>query len=116
MKQTMTEARFFRNGYKAMRRAIMSKMVEALKEVDDNELELDDDRGSLVYGGDDQESQIIMSVYLKYAKDAEGELGKVIAKIGVYEEDFQVPLDDMDIEMVLNIYTAFENAWNESIK
>jgi hypothetical protein len=102
----LDKARFYRNGYKAMRDALMKDMVETLKAAEDNELELDDDQGSLIYNSiDDQESEVIQSVYLRYPD-------KVIAKIGAYEPDYEIEVNDMSIELLLNIMDAVEEAVN----
>jgi hypothetical protein len=107
----LDKARFYRNGYKAMRDALMKDIVEVLMEHADNELLLDDHRGSLCYNTiDEQECEVIQSIYLKYGKDGEG---KVAARVGVYEPDYDVNVDDMDIEMVLNVMDAVERAENE---
>jgi len=107
----LDKARFFRNGYKAMRKAIMKEIANVLKEHADNELLLDDHRGSLCYNTiDEQECEVIQSIYLKYTKDGEG---KVVARVGVFEPDYDVDVDDMNIEMVLNIMDAVERAENE---
>jgi hypothetical protein len=102
----LDSARFMRNGYKAMRKKIMDEIRNVLICNEDNEIQLDDDRGSLVVGGDDQESQVIQSIYLRYPD-------KVIAKIGVYETDYEQDLDEMNIEVVLNVFDAVEKAVND---
>ena len=106
----LDKARFFRNGYKAMRKAIMKEIANVLKEHADNELLLDDHRGSLCYNTiDEQECEVIQSIYLKYGV----ENCKVVARVGVFEPDYDVDVDDMNIEMVLNVMDAVERAENE---
>jgi hypothetical protein len=112
MTKKLDTARFFRNGYKAMRKAIVKDITKVLLEAPDNEIELDDHRGSLCYNTiDEQESEVIQSIYLKYV--AGSDEGKIVAKIGVYEPDYDVDLEDMNIEMVLNVMDAVEKAVND---
>jgi hypothetical protein len=107
MTKKLDSARFMRNAYKAMRKKIMNEIIKVLKDADDNELFLEDNRGSLVVGGDDQESQVIQSIYLRYPD-------KVIAKIGIYGEPlYDQNLDEMNIEMILNVFDAVEVAVND---
>lgn len=107
----LNKARFYRKGFTAMRNALMKDIVEVLKAEENNELQLDDHRGSLCYNAiDEQESEVIQSIYLKYAKGGEG---KVVARIGVSEPDYNIDVDDMNIEMILNIMDAVEEAVNE---
>jgi hypothetical protein len=98
---------FYRDGYKAMRDALLKDLVEVLKTAKDNEINLDDDRGSLIYNSiDDQENEIIQAVYLRYPD-------KVIAKIGSYEPDYEIEVNEMSIEILLNIIDAVEVAVNK---
>jgi len=110
MKKRMDEARFFRNGYKAMRRAMVLNMGKTLEEAENNEVDLDDVEGSLIYNKiDDQENEVIMSVYLKYPGIGEKD---IIARVGIHEPTQDIPLNEMNVEMVLNVYDAFEKAVN----
>jgi len=108
----LDSARFMRNGYKAMRKKIMDEITKVLKEAEDNEIQLDDHRGNLCYNTiDEQESEVIQSIYLKYVAGREN--GKIVARVGVFEPDYDVDVDDMNIEMVLNVMDAVEEAVND---
>jgi hypothetical protein len=108
----LDSARFMRNGYKAMKKKIMDEITKVLKEAEDNEIQLDDHRGSLCYNAiDEQESEVIQSIYLKYVAGTDN--GKIVARIGVYEPDYNIDLGDMNIEMILNVFDAVEKAVND---
>jgi ribonucleotide reductase beta subunit family protein with ferritin-like domain len=108
------KARFYRNGYNAMRKEMMKDIINIFMEAENNELELDGERGSLVYNSiNDQENEMIMSMYIKYNGN---KLPIVMARIGVYEPDYEVEVNDMGIELLLNVFEAVEKAFNEPLE
>jgi hypothetical protein len=102
----------FRRIHNEVKRDVITVLTEILKKADDNKLDLDDYRGSLIVNqisDDDQESVVIQSIYLKYGV----EHCKVIACCGVFEEEYDQDLEDYSVEFLLNILEATEEAIEE---
>lgn len=76
-------------------RNIVSRQVGDILEVDDN-------RGSLIVGGDDQEPIVIMSIEIR-GKD-------LTANWGVYDPEGYELLTDYDVERLARILEACEEA------
>lgn len=64
--------------------------------------EIDDHRGNLVIGGDDQESIVVMSIEIKE--------NQIVANYGVYDEEGYQDIDDFDVEFLVIILEACEIA------
>lgn len=108
----LDSARFMKNAYKAMRRKINSEILKALQDADDHKIELQDVRGSLVVGGDDQESECIMSVELHRPDPIDQSKDSITVWVGVYEEDNAWGIDELTMEQLLNVLEAVEEAVN----
>jgi hypothetical protein len=111
--KTLDKARFYRNGYNAMRKAIINDLIDVLL-ANDESLQLDDYQGSLIYNQiDDQESQVIQSIAL--ARDPDNiKPPKVIVWVGVYgDSENNVDIEELGTELLLNICDAVEAVINE---
>ena len=100
----------FRRIYNGLKRDIITIMTMILEDVEDNKVQLDDHRGSLVVNRiDDQESEVIQSIELiKYPADAKPPC--VVVWYGVFEEDNNQGVEDYDVSFLLNILEALEKA------
>jgi hypothetical protein len=81
--------------------------IDALLRNNNDELLLEDNRGSLVNSViDDQESEVIHRIWRKYHDHK----AVIVAGVGVYEEDRVIPLEEYGIEFLINILEAAEEA------
>ena len=95
----------FRRVYNEVKRDVITILTEILKDVDDNKLYLSGYRGSLIVthiSDDDQESTQIHSIYLK-------DECKVIACVGVFEEEYDQDVEEYNVEFLLSILEAAES-------
>ena len=70
-------------------------------------MQLQDVRGKLVCNViDDQESEVIQSITIK---DIENQGEKAIVWFGVHGEDTYIPVEYLDIDLMINILEAMEN-------
>ena len=103
-----------RKRYEELRNNVIERITTLVASQATNRLELDDNRGSLVIGGDDQESVCIMSLELLFPSKHKDDPFKypsyVVANYGVYEEDGYQPIKDYGFETLLNILEAAEDA------
>lgn len=85
--------------------------IDALLRKNNDELLLDDNRGSLITNETDmQESEVIHRIWRKYNGCNSA---KIIAGVGIYEEDYEVPIENYGTEFLLNILEAAEKADEE---
>jgi len=97
----MTAKRIKQN-IEVLRSEILDNIRNIVTHQDGEYLEIDDDRGSLVVGGDDQDPLVIMSIETR---------GKYLtANYGVYEPDGYEYLEDYNIERLANILEACEES------
>jgi hypothetical protein len=95
-----------------VRRKVLEDIKEILRRVSDNELDVSDNRGSLIVnsGSDDaEENVVIQRVWLKYSNNG----GIPIAACGVFDEDYEVEVDTFTTEFLMNILEACETAEEE---
>jgi len=98
----MKIAKKFKNRLENLRAEILNKIRAIVQRQDGEYLEVDDNRGSLVIGGDDQEPIVIMSIETR---------GKYLtANYGIYDPEGYEVLDDYGIERLTNILEACEEA------
>lgn len=92
--------------YLEIRKEVIIEIIEVLMTAPDNEIYVDDDNGSLVVNRiDDQESEVIQRVWLKY--DVRGyNNSKVMVSGGVFEEDWSNSLEDYPFETILAVHKA----------
>lgn len=96
----------FRRVHRDLKSDIITIIAELLKKEPDNKINLEDNQGSLIVNAiDDQESEVIQSIFLKYDGT---ENGKVIACIGVYGEDREQDIEEFGVEFLLNVLDAAE--------
>jgi hypothetical protein len=106
-------AQFFRDSCNAMKRAILEEITNVLLKESDNKLVLYDHHGNLVVNViNNLESEVIMSIYLKYQTNNPPQ---VMVAGGVYEEDWNNPLEDYSYEKIIDVLDAVEIA-SEDIK
>lgn len=100
---------YLRDEHKGLR----TRITEAINEIlvaNDNSLQLDDDRGSLIYNViDDQESEVIRSIVKTNNPDTM-KPPTIEVWIGVYEDDYSVDIEEFDCNMLLNVLEACERA------
>ena len=89
-------------------------MIDAINDIlvaNDNSLQLDDDRGSLIYNViDDQESEVIRSI-VKTNNPNTMKPPTIEVWIGVYEDDYSVNIEEeFDCSKLLSILEACERA------
>ena len=100
---------YLRDEYKGLRLRTIDEIFNILV-ANDESLQLDDHRGNLCYNViDDQESEVIQSIVVERYPD-EIKAPKVLAMIGVHEEDYSVDIEEFSIEMLLNVLEACEKA------
>ena len=94
-------------------RKTLDDINEILMRVPDNELDVDDNRGSLIdhSGSDDAEENVV--VQRVYLKNSGKKPSKAIAVCGVWDEDYEIGVDKYPIEFLLNILEALESAEEE---
>jgi hypothetical protein len=81
-----------------------------LKEANENEIEIDDVQGSLIYNQiDDQESEVIISVWLKYDTSSPDK-SKIMAKVSGQGDEYDVAFDSLGIDHMFNVLDAIEKA------
>jgi hypothetical protein len=101
-------AQFFRDSHDAMCRAVLEEIRNVLLKEPDNILELDDDSDSLVVQDIDfQSSQRIMSTFLKYETNKPP---RVMVKVGIYEPDFDITLENYNYEKMIDVLAAVDRA------
>jgi len=86
--------------------SIRAEILKNIKEIvvrQKEYLEIYDHRGSLVVGGDDQESIVILSLEILNGK-------QLVTNCGVYEPEGYQNIEEYDIEMLCNILEACEHA------
>jgi hypothetical protein len=100
---------YLRDEYKGLRFRTIDEIFNILV-ANDESLQLHDNRGSLCYNViDDQQSEMIHSIEIVRYPD-EIKPPKVMAWIGVYEEDNTVDIEEFSYEMLLNVLEAAEKA------
>jgi hypothetical protein len=98
----MKTAKKIKKQIKDLHTEILDKIREIVTRQQGEYLEVDDNRGSLVVGGDDQEPLVIMSIETR---------GKYLtANYGVYEPEGYEHLDDYNIEKLVQILEACEES------
>lgn len=102
----MKTAKRFRETLEALRTEILDNIKDIVTRQKGEYLEIEDNRGSLVIGGDEQESIIIGSL--------ETRGNSITANWGVYsDEDSYTHIEEYDIELLINILDACEKAEEE---
>ena len=95
----------FRKTYEMLVKDVIGTIIVFVESQPERKLYVDDYRGSLIVNViDDQASEVIQSIEL------EGD--KPIARCGVYEEEWNQPLSEFSLEMLLNILDAVEEAYD----
>ena len=98
----MKTAKRIKTDIEILRLEILDNIKNIILKQDGEYLEVDDNRGSLVIGSDDQESVVIMSIETR---------GKYLtANYGVYEPEGYEHIDEYNIERLINILEACEEA------
>lgn len=103
----MKTAQRIKTNLEILRSEILDNIKTLVLQQPDKRIELEDDRGSLVIGGDEQESIVIMSVE---ARTPIGHPVILMANYGIYDEDGRQPLTDYDTETLANVLEACEKA------
>jgi hypothetical protein len=100
---------YLRDEHKGLRFRLIDAIFNILVANDDS-LQLDDNRGSLCYNViDDQESEVIQSIVVERYPD-KIKAPKVLAMIGVHEDDYSVDIEELGTEMLINVLEAAEKA------
>ena len=103
----MKESQRLKQEYNAIRSMILIRIDEHLHKNND-ELNLDDDQGSLIVNQiDDQESEVIHRIYRKRINP---KTTRIMAGVGMYEENYELPIGNFDIDLLFNILDASEIA------
>lgn len=102
----MKTAKQLRKSLEDLRTEVLNKIKDIVTHQEGEYLEIEDNRGSLVIGGDDQESISIGSL--------ETRGNSVTANWGVYsDEDGYTHIDEYNTELLINILEACEKAEKE---
>jgi hypothetical protein len=98
----MKTAKRIKTDIKFLRLEILDNIRNLVTKQEGEYLEVNDNRGSLVIGGDDQEPLVIMSIETrdKY----------LTANYGVYEPEGYEHIEEYDVERLANILEALEEA------
>jgi hypothetical protein len=97
----------FRKSYDKLKKDIIETIITFMKAVPDGKIQLDDHRGSLCYNViDDQESEVIQSLEVINPI-------KIVAWIGVFEDDYHKDIEEFEVPFLLNILDALEIALEE---
>ena len=100
----------YRKNFADLRDSILMEIFSLIKKQPNWYMKVQDVQGKLAYNViDDQESEIIQSVTVKDHND-HGE--KAVVWIGVYEEDGFVPVEDLDIDLMINVLEAMQTELN----
>ena len=103
----MKDSKQLKKELDAVRSMIMISIDELLIKNND-ELLLDDDRGNLITNEIDmQTSETVMRVFRK--PDHKG-VNRIMAGVGVYDEDCEVPIENYGTDFLINILKATEEA------
>ena len=103
----MKDSQRLKQEYNTLRSMILIRIDEHLHKNND-ELNLDDDQGNLIVNQiDDQESEVIHRIYRKRINP---KTTRIMAGVGIYEEDYELPIGNFDIELLFNILDAAEIA------
>jgi len=85
-----------------LRLEILDNIKNIILKQEGEYLEVDDNRGSLIIAGDEQEPVVIISI------EARGK--HITANYGVYEPEGYEHIDEYNIERLINILEACEEA------
>lgn len=109
----MKKGKLFHQLFIELKKSISDHLIEVLEKVESNEIELDDVRGSLIYNHiDDQESEVISSIYLKYDSTSPTK-SRIAVEVADGIEGYDVRFEDLGIELMLNVVDAVEEATKE---
>lgn len=91
-----------RKSMEQLREEIHDAIVNIVFRQDNRHLDINDNRGSLVIGGDDQEPVVILSIeFLNF---------RIVANYGVHDPEGHDDIDEYSIERLINILEACEEA------
>jgi hypothetical protein len=106
-------AKQYRYDFNFLRDTIISDLIEVLKKAENNTIELDDVRGSLIFNTiDDQQSEVISEIYLKYDATAPSK-ARISVEVADGINGYDVRFEDLGIELMLNVADAVEIALNK---
>jgi hypothetical protein len=109
----MKKSKFYRDTYNGIKEAISDYLTEVLNKAEYAVIELDDVRGSLIYNTiDDQQSEVISSIYLKYDTTSPTK-SRITIEVSDGIEGYEVKFEELNIELMLNVVDAVEKAIEE---
>jgi hypothetical protein len=106
----LVRAKLYRDTFNDLVKGLTDNLIILLKETENNNIDLDDVRGSLIYNHiDDQQSEVISSIYLKYDTTSPSK-ARIAAKVDDGIEGYDVRFEELSIELMLNILDSVEEA------